>query len=710
MVVAAMDPGAADGHTGLSQRLSTLSTLNTGAPAAAAAAAATSAAGAGGGVPPPPGLLPAAAALTAPPRHAPATQAPLAPASAAACLEVSDEVFAAYLEDCVLSDFAVVASAPAALRLAPRSAVTDWTALANLMQGLGFYPDHADCWSRLGAVPTKSAKEQTTAVGRRLELARTVLALADGSGWSPDDRESADAAGRLLAAAADDILRELASCGGRRGQGPPSHRLCQELGCRGLEFLLSLRGLGTLVATQCSTHLEVPARLRDQAMSPSDSAPLWVGLCSSSSDQWWQKVAGHEVVIWSPAAADEFGRLLGGFVRHVGQGHRDTSLKLVCPVDDLPGCSSPSSILQHWMHPGLGERWAGVLAKVEFVTQPVEQVSPGGRFAQVSWRQLGLLTFRCDAVLALPTVLSMDEPGWQVSTGIALCVDFPSVAEPHVLREVAALTAAGWELAEPRRSPASQRHLPRLRLTLGAGAAACTPLDAAAFAQRLSQRLQPHGGVVARTDIMTDDTALILHGVGSETFALVSPMCTEVLPLSPRAAVVRTRREEAVWEEEMRRWQAEDPKRSALQLRFKRLVRDGGLWVSAPGTAQRHRQLAAGTAEISSRLVLQLRGPDGPRPARLIQAIQDMVSTALGSPVTVVRPQEALSAHTLRPDRGVVAGAMTGRMELAVKTPAEARHLHELLHGRGVQLGSDLLSLEVLLTPLTSGPGNGRRC
>ena len=87
-----------------------------------------------------------------------------------------------------------------------------------------------------------------------------------------------------------------------------------------------------------------------------------------------------------------------------------------------------------------------------------------------------------------------------------------------------------------------------------------------------------------------------------------------------------------------------------------------------------------------------------------------MIHQAFGQQVRGIRPEEALEAYTLRPERGTVAGALTGRLELAVRTPAEARHLHELLHGRGLQLGVDLVSLEVQLIPLAGRPGNGRRC
>ena len=123
--------------------------------------------------------------------------------------------------------------------------------------------------------------------------------------------------------------------------------------------------------------------------------------------------------------------------------------------------------------------------------------------------------------------------------------------------------------------------------------------------------------------------------------------------------------------------------------------------MGAPGTAQRHKQLMAGSDDISTKLTLQLRGPCGPRPAQVVEAIRSEVGKALGKDIVTVDPEAALTAYRMRPERGVVVGALTGKVELAVGTQQEGRHLHELLHGRGLQLGANMVSLEA---------GNGSRC
>ena len=80
----------------------------------------------------------------------------------------------------------------------------------------------------------------------------------------------------------------------------------------------------------------------------------------------------------------------------------------------------------------------------------------------------------------------------------------------------------------------------------------------------------------------------------------------------------------------MRGWQAADPQRSVYHLRHEQL-NEGGIWVSAPGSANRQRQLAARADEVSARLLLQLQGPPGPRPDAVVQAVGDMIWLHLGT-------------------------------------------------------------------------------
>ena len=131
--------------------------------------------------------------------------------------------------------------------------------LDNALRRFGIHKDHTDVWMALGVVPTGTMKEQSTAVQRRSEFARTLLTLADAQRWPEADVEQVDEATGRPAAAADIIQREVASSGGGRGLGSPCRRPCQELGTMGLTFPHTLRTADSVIGTQCSNRLGLTA-------------------------------------------------------------------------------------------------------------------------------------------------------------------------------------------------------------------------------------------------------------------------------------------------------------------------------------------------------------------------------------------------------------------------------------------------------------------
>lgn len=133
-------------------------------------------------------------------------------------------------------------------------------------------------------------------------------------------------------------------------QAAPATRLCQELDAVGLQLLRTLCEPSSVLGTKCSDHLGQQAQWPDNVLPPSEATQLHAGLCSSVAAPWWTRMAGRELVLWSQAAPDEVGRLLGGF-------------------------------------PALGERWAGSLARVEFALQPFEEIPPGDspKFPGIPW-------------------------------------------------------------------------------------------------------------------------------------------------------------------------------------------------------------------------------------------------------------------------------------------------------------------------------------
>ncbi len=94
----------------------------------------------------------------------------------------------------------------------------------------------------------------------------------------------------------------------------------------------------------------------------------------------------------------------------------------------------------------------------------------------------------------------------------------------------------------------------------------------------------------------------------------------------------------------------------------------------------------------------------------LVTELLGVSSRAAGRPLTCIDPHGTFVSHSFRPELGLVAGSFKGRLEVAVGSPEDVRHLRETLRGRGLRVGPDLLSLEAQLNYVGGGRGNGRRC
>lgn len=649
----------------------------------------------GGQVAPPPGLQAPASTTTK-------DDTPEAQGQPDGGLLVSDTMFTMFLEECMLRYFAPAAAQPEAVRITPRSQIRLWADLEPIVKELRYQPTRTDPRVALGLAPSRSAQEQVTAVRRRVEFARLVLTMADTGGWASADLVAAEAAERALRNHGDVVLRELSNADSRRCASRPQTRLCQVLEAVGLQLLNTLREPTSVCGTQCSDHLGQQAQWPDNIVDPSGPHHYILACASQQRPRGRRKWLVESSPCGPPPPLTKWEDCsAASWCKRPAKEH-------AIRCDWCARWTSYRAALhrRRFCNTGraLGERWAGLLSRVEFGLQPFQQIAPGGRFAQVSWESLGLLTFRKGASLGLPTTIIP-----RVAVRRTIFLDYPTVHTAAIWRLVRGCAGAGWRFTEPQRSLASSKANPRLRQTLYSGMAQCAAADAAGVAQGLQWRMLLHRGFAALGDIFHDDLALMMTAAGPDAMIQASPSCTEMFPLSSRVAVDCTTLDEDKWEKDLCGWFAADLGKAMLHLRHKRLVNHGSRWVAAPRTVPRQRQLATREDDVSKCRAIQLQGPPGPRPSQVVSAVASAIHRSLGREVRAVEPDDPLVAYTLRPTRGVVAGAMTGHMELAVGMPGEARHLHEAFHGRGVQVGVDLLSLEFRLLHNSEQSGNGRR-
>ena len=205
---------------------------------------------------------------------------------------VPNDMYAQFMEEHTSCGFAAAAAGAGNVTLMARSQLNDWTALDTMLREYGFQHDCTDAWLTLGLVPSKTVKELTTLIQRRLELARTMLTLAEAGSWADADVLQAEEAGARLNKAAETVQRELASNGSRGGSGQRRKQACQELGARGLQFLRAARNAGSIIGTQCSNHLGLTEDQAQGALPAAEASDMWLRLCSSAAGGAWTSRAG----------------------------------------------------------------------------------------------------------------------------------------------------------------------------------------------------------------------------------------------------------------------------------------------------------------------------------------------------------------------------------------------------------------------------------
>lgn len=383
-------------------------------------------------------------------------------------LQIATELFAEFMEEVALEAFEIIAAGAGNTTITPRYELNNWTAWEATLGAIGFDVNQSDHWLALGVPMGKRANAQKATARRRTELVKLLATIARRPAWSREDMTRVEGAVEAFEKHAEGLMRELASRTDR-GESSNGGMLRQELGNEALDLVTALIPMPRQIATQCLHEIVPMEALPEGTLPREEAARVSAAMASSNGAAAILQAMGEgELVLWSPNAPEDVGRVLGNFVRRVSQQGRGLTMHLVSPVEPLPGCCAATSIMQHWAHPALTERWAGVLERVCFATQPLEVMPPGARGAQAKWTALSIMTFKKGAVLAIPSVVMAAEPVARAEEDTTLLLEFPAALEAEVHRLLGPGTPQCWRRGEPRRSVASTKEAPRLRMTLHA--------------------------------------------------------------------------------------------------------------------------------------------------------------------------------------------------------------------------------------------------
>ncbi|CAK0820994.1 unnamed protein product [Prorocentrum cordatum] len=421
------------------------------------------------------------------------------------------------------------------------------------------------------------------------------------------------------------------------------------------------------------------------------------------------------LVCWAPSDASTLGRLRESYMQHAAEDPRPRTLRLLVPLDTLPGSSSATSILDLWTHPLLHDKWKPVIRSIEFTSQALEIVQSGAVAPTTSSRTLMIATVSASAPFVAPGVRSVALPLFDLARGRGIRVDC-LVSDLIVVRRAMSVALAGRPVrwTEPMRSPGSTPTLTRVFFTGYFPVGAVSALDVKMLISILRNTHVPATTLLASEDVFSDSGAAILELTDPAAALSVVPLCDDMAFVTSKTLTLRTLTTVEVWQEKLESMFATDPACFASKLRWRR-SRNGGRTIAQPEATQRQLQasrrmaMAPSPSDRSQQAEVVVHGSMGYDPRQVeLQVIQVLASNGV-----VLREGVATSTSTAGFWYSGAAPASSGaggRLRLHLTSTEELGKVRDALHDKAFQLGSEMVSLTVSDdASLAEQAKNGRR-
>ena len=218
-------------------------------------------------------------------------------------------------------------------------------------------------------------------------------------------------------------------------------------------------------------------------------------------------------------------------------------------------------------------------------------------------------------------------------------------------------------------------------------------------------------------DCVSDAAAYLVDLTSPGAAQAAWPLCEDLVFLQPRLLTIRTAAQQEVWAQLLEQVFERDPDAAILRVRWRPSRHGGRIWATPPVTAQQlgaasrlAARAAVPSAAADGRTTLSLRGPLGHDPARVMTEFLAVLQTRTG--LSLMQATDAADERlgTWRLLDGVGDPGGAGRVRLALSSLDEARRVAAEFHGRAINVGPDLIAIEVSNDLLGApGAGNGRR-
>ena len=514
----------------------------------------------------------------------------------------------------------------------------------------------------------------------------------------------------------EDLPRVLAAR--RRDRGDPLPRW-QELGAAAVEFLLNTPASeGEVVAFQLAGVLPLTRARIEYPRLVAPGAARSLAHTAVEGKDFFPLLGTGGVAMWAPADQSALGRLLSGYMRRAASSPQPRPMRLLVPMDVFPGCSTAGLIKDLFWHPLLGERWAPLVREQAFVHQELQMVSTGSGGPAHVCRGLLIATLSPSLPPAVPKVLSVAEPLITARAGHSFFVDCPTLQAPMALNVAEAAGALLRARVGPcMRSPASSPELPRTRFEVFLPVGQATELDLTLLIRNLRLNHLPAGSLVGSRQLYSDNSALLVDLTAPAAIHAVWHLCEEAIFITPRLVTIRAASTPEQWRPVLDQILTADASCCVLKVRWRSSRHGGRPWVTPTATPQQlavvrrsgNAAAARGSSGASAMTTLTVEGSLGYDPPAVVRSLMAVIRDRTGVALAEAPQEGEPGSGTWYRLADRDPSAHPGRVRLQLTTLEEARKIIQEVHGRAVQLGTDLISISIANDEVERQQGNEQR-
>ena len=240
----------------------------------------------------------------------------------------------------------------------------------------------------------------------------------------------------------------------------------------------------------------------------------------------------------------------------------------------------------------------------------------------------------------------------------------------------------------------------------------------------------PEGTYYGPTSMFADKSALVVETNGLGTVEHAWPLCAGLLALGGGKVLIHTEAKPETWQPLLDALPQQDPQNAITRIKWRPSRYGGRLWAKPGGTrtqlaaVQRTKGGRVGqTAPRSNVAEVRPRGAGACEDAQVFRALMAHLQRAAGLNLQETGPGQEATPGTWRSMAAEDPTAPRGRMRLVLRDDLDVQRLFDELHERAVQVGGDMVGVQVLHdihdaqlaggrgagTEPAGGQGNGRR-